>query len=176
MKFSIAAALALASFQAVAALPSPPLTDAIVPAIEDDSSVNSTDVEERGLFTKYPCTRGASIKLFKSHLCKGSATRTDILNFPLPEGYVDRCQDVTSKSDMTGIKLLSPLDMYPSMAQWIVWQEPGCKGRSKVLRPNGLCEHIMSEKGQVETPPIKSFKLIAKDATKCEANREDGRS
>lgn len=111
MRFSLATAALVGYLQLASALPSqssssassiePAATvDDVTPSevLTSDNDHNSTEIDPRGLFTTYPCKAALKIKVFKSWYCKGSSTRTDILNWPLPEGYIDKCQEVQSVS------------------------------------------------------------------------------
>lgn len=75
---------------------------------------------------------------------------------------------------MTGIKIDSPLWGYPSGGQWLIYSEPGCKGRLEDMKPSGLCTHIMAKKGDMNDVPIKSFKFAAPYPNKCETYSKDG--
>lgn len=59
----------------------------------EGSNINST-LEAR----KATCDKAFTLKMYKSKACSGSATRTEIQNWPLEAGVTDRCINVNSVS------------------------------------------------------------------------------
>ncbi|KAK8129095.1 hypothetical protein PG984_010203 [Apiospora sp. TS-2023a] len=49
------------------------------------------------------CDKAYTLKLYKSKMCSGSATRTEIQNWPLEAGATDRCVNVNSKAALKGL-------------------------------------------------------------------------
>jgi hypothetical protein len=191
MKFTTTNALvALVSLlQFTAALP----TDATALTVdEDDYSNGNNTVEERGLFTTYPCKRGVIVRTFKDSACKGSPSRTDIQNWPVSADYLGVCQDVTSKTDQLGIKAVSDASgmfthLFLAVIIWLTscffplgamikfFDEPGCKGKSKYELADVLCKRFLLPTGQEKQKPIKSFMFrIDQKPLKCESYNANG--